>query len=254
MIPKIIHYCWFGGNPLPPLAEKCLKSWKKYCPDYELVRWDESNFDIASAPLYVRQAYDAKKWAFITDYVRLFALTEYGGVYMDTDVQVLCPLDAFLKHRAFSGFEDETHVPTGIMASEKGFPLFEELLHYYDTATLYDDEGNIPFQTNVLIITEILERKGLQKNNQYQEIEGFALYPKDFFCPKSYSDGRIYKTKNTITIHHFNGSWHTKEQAERKLARWKAEKTQRRKNIPFRIARKMMGSERYERIRSKLKG
>ena len=120
MIPKTIHYCWFGGNPLPKLAKKCIKSWKKYCPDFEIIEWNEANFDISSAPLYVRQAYEAKKWAFVTDYVRLYALTSYGGIYMDTDVEVIKPLDFFLNHDAFSGFESEKSIPTGIMASKKG--------------------------------------------------------------------------------------------------------------------------------------
>ena len=125
-IPKIIHYCWFGGNPLPELAQKCIASWKKYCPDYEIREWNESNFDVNTAPLYVRQAYSKKKWAFVTDYVRLWAMTKYGGIYMDTDVEVTRPLDSILEHEAVSGYEDPTRIPTGIMACRAGFPLFEE--------------------------------------------------------------------------------------------------------------------------------
>ena len=128
MIPKKIHYCWFGGNPKPKLAEKCIKSWKKYCPDYELVEWNETTFDIDSAPLFVRQAFESKKWAFITDYVRLWAMYNYGGIYMDTDVEVVKPLDRFLSEKAFSGFESSNYVPTGIMASEKDNPVIGELL------------------------------------------------------------------------------------------------------------------------------
>ena len=115
MIPKTIHYCWFGGNPLPPLAVKCIKSWKKYCPDYEIIEWSEKNFDVSSAPLYVRQAYEAKKWAFVTDYVRLYAMTTCGGVYMDTDVELVKPIDTYLSHEAFSGFEDDTCIPPIIL-------------------------------------------------------------------------------------------------------------------------------------------
>ena len=111
MIPKIIHYCWFGGKPLPELAQKCIASWKKYCPDYEIKEWNESNFNLNSCD-YVREAYEAKKWAFITDYVRLYAMVTEGGIYMDTDVEVIKPLDPFLKHKAFSGFEDEVSIPT----------------------------------------------------------------------------------------------------------------------------------------------
>ena len=104
-IPKIIHYCWFGGGPKPKLAQKCIASWKKYCPDFEILEWNEGNFDVSTAPLYVRQAYEAGRWAFVTDYVRLKALTELGGVYMDTDVEVVKPLEPFLQQEAFAGFE-----------------------------------------------------------------------------------------------------------------------------------------------------
>jgi len=141
MIPKTIHYCWFGRNPKPKLAQKCIKSWKKYCPDYEIIEWNEDNFDIASAPLYVRQAYEAKKWAFVTDYVRLSAMTKFGGVYMDTDVEVVKPLDRFLNHDAVSGYESESCIPTGLMACREGFPLFLEFLHYYDEASFYHEDS-----------------------------------------------------------------------------------------------------------------
>lgn len=252
MIPKTIHYCWFGGNPLPPLAVKCIKSWEKYCPDYEIIEWNESNFDIDAAPLYVRQARDAKKWAFVTDYVRLYVLTTYGGVYMDTDVEVVKSLDPYLDHAAFSGFENEVRVPTGIMACEKEFPLFTELLLYYDTASFLKKDGSPDVTTNVDIITKILLQRGLVLNNQYQEIDGFALYPNDYFCPLSYSTGKLKKTGRTVTIHWFNGSWKTPEQMERY-------KTRRRKNRiketfrgPIRAGRKLLGTERFERIKRKL--
>ena len=123
-IPKVIHYCWFGGNPKPKLAEKCIKSWKKYCPDWEILEWNEGNFDLRDVPLYVRQAMDAGRWAFVTDYVRLRALTEQGGVYMDTDVELVKPLHPYLKHQAFAGFESQERIQTGLLACEKDFPLF----------------------------------------------------------------------------------------------------------------------------------
>ena len=132
MIPKVIHYCWFGGKPLPELAQKCIASWKKFCPDYELVRWDESNFDVKCCD-YVREAYEARKWAFVSDYARLKALVDNGGVYMDTDMEVLRPLDAFMDKLAFAGLESETTISCGIMACEKGFAPFAEILaDYYD--------------------------------------------------------------------------------------------------------------------------
>lgn len=218
MIPKIIHYCWFGRNPKPRLAERCIKSWRKYCPDYEIIEWNEDNFDISVAPLYVRQAYDARKWAFVTDYVRLWAMTRYGGIYMDTDVEVVKPLDRFLCHKAFSGFEDDTHIPTGIMACEKDFPLFLELMRYYDTARFLDEEGNPITTTNVTIISDICLKAGLIPNNQFQVVQEFALYPKDYFCPISYDAYKLEKTKNTSTIHWFSGSWQSQSERETRRA------------------------------------
>lgn len=211
MIPKKIHYCWFGGNPLPELALKCIQSWKEFCPDYEIIEWNESNFDI-EINKYVKEAYEAKKWAFVTDYVRLYVLVNYGGVYMDTDVEVIKNIDIFLKHRAFSGFEREEAIPTGIMACEENFPLFNRLLNEYEERSFYRKDGSFDLTTNVTSITRSCEKLGLKLNNKLQNIEDFVLYPKDFFCPKSYKTGEINCTKNTFTIHHFAGSWQDKKQ------------------------------------------
>lgn len=217
MIPKIIHYCWFGRNPLPPLAVKCIESWKKYCPDYEIKEWNEENFDLNSYP-YVREAYDKRRFAFVTDVVRLYALYHEGGIYMDTDVEVLKPLDAFLSHHAFSGFEDEMHVPTGIMASEKGGKWAKDNLAYYNNRHFLKADGGVDLTTNVETITNYMLPLGLKQNNTFQDFSGLiTFYPKDYFCPKSYQDGQIYLTENTHTIHHFAGSWITK--ADRRRAK-----------------------------------
>lgn len=208
MIPKIIHYCWFGDKPLPDMAKKCIASWQKYCPDYTIKEWNERNFDVCSNQ-YVSEAYKAKKWAFVTDYVRLYALVTEGGVYMDTDVEVLRNLDAFLSEKAFSGFESENAIPTGIMAAEKDMPLFVELLHYYDKRHFLRTDGSCDTTSNVETITAICLKKGLLLNNKKQMIEGFTLFPNDYFCPKSYTTRALKLTENTYTIHHFAGSWHT---------------------------------------------
>ncbi len=210
MIPKIIHYCWFGKNPLPELAQKCIESWKKYCPDYEIKRWDETNFDL-NYNAYVREAYNAKKWAFVTDVVRLYALVNYGGIYMDTDVEVIKPLDDFLKYEAFSGFESQTEIPTGIMASENNQDLFIELLDEYNDEHFLNSDGTYNATTNVIRITNTCLKYGFIPNNKFQIIRGFAFFPKDYFCPKDYKTRIITITKNTYTIHHFDGSWLSKE-------------------------------------------
>lgn len=216
MIPKIIHYIWFGGNPLPEDAVKCINSWKKYCPDYEIKEWNESNFDI-NACEYIKEAYSAKKWAFVSDYARLYVLVKFGGIYMDTDVEVVKPLDEFLTLRAFSGFETEKTVPTGMMACEKDHPFFDRLLHEYDGIHFTDKNGNHDLTTNVTRITKACLAAGLILNNQKQEVEGFTLYPNDYFCPLSHTDGKLYKTNNTYTIHWFAGSW--KSEAEQNAHR-----------------------------------
>lgn len=207
MIPKVIHYCWFGGNPLPEEAKRYIESWKKYCPDYEIKEWNEKNFDINSNQ-YVKEAYESKKWAFITDYVRLYAMVNEGGIYMDTDVEVIKSLDPYLKHTAFSGFETDEDIPTGIMACEKGFPLFRELLEDYNDRHFIVN-GQPDMTANVYVITQKCLEHGLVRNNQFQIIDGFVLYPKDYFCPKDHKTGLIYTTDNTATIHHFAGSWVT---------------------------------------------
>ena len=260
MIPKTIHYCWFGRNPKPKLAEKCIKSWKKYCPDYEIIEWNEDNFDISSAPLYVRQAYEAKKWAFVTDYVRLYAMTKFGGIYMDTDVEVIKPLDRFLEHQAFSGFEDDVHIPTGIMACEKNFPLFNQFLAYYDDAKFYLEDGTLNLKTNVEIMTQICVGKGLKQDNTYQVIDGFALYPKDVFCPVSYHTGELEKTKNTVTIHWFAASWHTQQEREQHARSVRRQKRLRRAekldyviHTPNRVLKQLLGQEQYDRLKKRMK-
>ncbi len=209
MIPKIIHYCWFGRGQMPALAEKCLASWSKYLPEYKVMVWNEDTFDIDAHP-YTREAYQARKFAFITDYVRLWALKEHGGVYMDTDVEVIRPLDEFLDNPAFSGFADETHIPTGIMASEKNGQWVSEQLAYYNDRHFIKDDGSLDTTTNVAIMCDNMSKEGFVLKNSRQNFKGIIeIYPKDYFCPKSYRTGKIHLTPNTHTIHHFAGSWHS---------------------------------------------
>ena len=185
MIPKKIHYCWFGGKKLPGDVKKYIDTWKKYCPDYEIIEWNENNFDITENQ-YCKEAYEAKKWAFVSDYARLKILYENGGIYMDTDVEVCKSLNRFLKYDWFSGFESEDRIPTGTMGD---------------------------LTTNVEVMTKILkENYKVQLNNTRQIFgDNNLLLPFDYLCAKSFFTGEISKTENTYTIHHFKGTWKNEE-------------------------------------------
>ena len=217
MIPKIIHYCWFGRGEMPEDAKRCIESWHKYLPEYEYRLWNEDNFDLNSNK-FVKEAYHSRKFAFVTDYVRLYALYSEGGVYMDTDVEVLRSLDEFLAYPAFSGFEVDEAIPTGIMGAEKGSLWAKRELEYYETQSFILPNGAYNTKPNVQIITEHAMQLGLVPNNQFQIVnEELAIFPKDYFCPKSYVDGEIRLTANTYTIHHFAGSWHKEDKLLTKL-------------------------------------
>lgn len=211
MIPKTIHYCWFGKGKKSELIETCIKSWKKYCPDYEIIEWNEENFDINSNQ-FVKEAYENKKWAFVTDFVRLYVLDKYGGIYMDTDVELLKSIDNYLDNHAFSGFETKNKIPTAIMGAEKNNEWIKYLLSYYEDRSFYTPEGKLDTTTNIEIITEMTKAKyNVILDGTEQEVNGiFKLYPQDYFCPKDYTTGSINLTDNTTCIHHFSASWHSK--------------------------------------------
>lgn len=207
-IEKVIHYCWFGGNKKSEEMENYIRSWENKLPDYKIIEWNEENFDINSN-LFVKQAYENKKWAFITDYVRLYVIYNYGGIYMDSDVEVLKSLDPFLNDKAFTGFEHETGAITGIIASEKGNSVIKRLLDYY-TDREFVIKGECDITTNVEIVTNIFVNEyNLKLNNSKQSLDNgnFTIYPREYFCPKDHGTGKINLTENTYVIHHFNGSW-----------------------------------------------
>lgn len=206
-IPRIIHYCWFGRGIKPKLFQKCMKSWKKHLPEYQFVEWNEDNFDVDSIK-YVKQAYEVRKFAFVSDYVRLHALYHYGGIYMDTDVEVLKPLDRFLGHEAFSGFEDDIYLQSGTMGAQKNNPWIKEMLEYYSNKSFIKLDQTYDITTNTNIITNICLPLGLVQNGKYQELKnGVVFYPRTFFSPYDYIDGKSYLTDESYTIHHFAQTW-----------------------------------------------
>lgn len=207
MIPKIIHYCWFGRGEMPQLAKDCIASWHKYMPDWTYKLWNEDNFDINSVP-YVKEAYEAKKFAFVVDYVRLFALFTEGGVYMDSDVEVFKSYEPLLTFSGFTGYEgSKVHPPvTGTMASESGNLWVKNQLAQYDNAHFINEDGSLNMMTNVERISESMRKKGFIADGTYQVFEDMHIFPVEYFCPRQ-TTGELLITENTFCDHHFMGSW-----------------------------------------------
>lgn len=216
MIPKIIHYCWFGGKPMPELALNCIASWKKYLPEYEFCLWNEETFDLDMFP-YAREAYDNRKFAFVTDVVRLWALEKFGGVYMDTDVEILRSLDDLMNLPAFTGYEASIkNAPvTGLMASAAhGVWVSEQLAYYGPDRHFVKPDGTLDLTTNTITIANIMEAGGFVIDGKYQVYkDDMHVFPVDYFCPLTST--RVLKcTKNTYCIHHFAGSWKERTRAQ----------------------------------------
>lgn len=207
MIPKIIHYCWFGGKEKPEKAKKCIASWKKYCPDYEIKEWNESNFDV-NQNAYTRRCIEEKKYAFLSDYARLVIVEEYGGIYFDTDVEVVRSIDPLLEHEAFFGFENEAFVNTGVgfgaVPRQKMVGLMKEV---------YDDfiDGTKDFTACPALNTKALVAEGLKKNGEFQIVAGAEIYPVEYFNPYDDTTGRLRKTSKTYSIHWYSKSWLSKK-------------------------------------------
>ncbi len=212
MIPKIIHFSWISGDPYPPLVEKCLKSWEKFAPDYEIMHWDKDRFDIQSL-LFTRQAYEHKRWAFIADVQRLYALYMYGGIYLDSDVELVKPLDDFLNNVGFIGFEGENSLSTGVIGCEKGHPWIKRLLDYYDDLPFIDADGSLYNISNAATTSEISKQEfGFDPTKKNQIIAGnIRVYPQACFSPKSLYTWKIEPTADTHAIHHFACSWVSKK-------------------------------------------
>lgn len=222
MIQKKIHYCWFGGKPLPELAIKCIESWRRYFPDYEIIEWNENNFDVNSIP-YTAEAYKAKMYAFVSDYARFWILYKYGGLYFDTDVEVIKDMHPILEKGAFMGCENKANsgampIDLGIapglgLGCNPGHTFYKEMLELYRTLHFINLNGSYNKKTIVEYTTELLVSHGLMNTDCIQLIEGIFIYPKEYFCPIDYKTGEMVITEKTYTIHHYMASWENKNKS-----------------------------------------
>ncbi len=251
MIPKIIHYCWFGGKPKPDLVQRCIASWKKKCPDYEIKEWNETNYDINSS-YYMKEAYDAKKWAFVSDYARLDIIFKYGGIYLDTDVELLKNLDFLLDEKCFLGAETTGLINTGIgFGAERNSIAVKKMLDEYEgkhfriSDGVYDQvpcpqRNSKPFEKEgyVFTISNIWKR-------------GFvSVYPPEYFCPIDYDTGNMILTKNTVSVHHFTATWISDDEKRLQKELDDIEKKYGKLSFIFRINRKYKFSKEKEEVKN----
>ena len=209
-IPKILHYVWLGGKPLPEKNRKFLESWKKFCPDYEIKLWNEKNFDIEHSCDYVKEAYRSKKYAFVADYIRLLALYNYGGIYLDTDVEILKPLDDLLDNQLFFCRENNAYISTAVIGSQKRNPILRQMLETYWKRHFILEDGSFDISTNVETISLFLRQKyDYPLNSKRFETPDLNIYESTYFSPKDYFSGKCKSTKNSYAIHHFDGTWDT---------------------------------------------
>lgn len=213
MIPRVIHYCWFGGNPLPRPAVRCIASWQQFLPGYAIKEWNESNFDVNSIP-YTREAYAAKKYAFVSDYARFKILYEQGGLYFDTDVEIIKAIDDIVARGPFMGCESvagetsSAQVNPGLgLGANPGLDLYRELLERYATLHFKHDDGTLNLKTVVAYTTETLCLHGLRNINAIQACAGVWIYPKEYFCPIVIGYNELQLTGNSRSIHHYAGTW-----------------------------------------------
>lgn len=222
MIPKVIHYCWFGHKPLPGSALKCIATWRAFFPDYEIKEWNEGNFDVNIIP-YTRQAYAAGKYAFVSDYARFWVLYNYGGLYFDTDVEIIRPMDDIVSRGPFMGREagaqlsklfPDVHsglaVAPGLgLGAEAGMSIYKELLEGYSRLAFVLEDGSLNMTTIVYYTSKLLLGSGLDGNDQsLQPVAGIWIYPSDYFCPMDHTRGNYLRiTDNTRSIHHYDASW-----------------------------------------------
>ena len=249
MIPKIIHYCWFGNAEKPVSVLKCIESWKKYCPDYEIIEWNESNYDVTKNR-YMREAYEEKRWGFVSDYARLDIIYNYGGIYLDTDVELIKSLDNLLIYDSYFGFEQSDNaflVNTGSgFGAVKNNPFVQGLRDSYNELSFRLEDGTLLLTPCPIINTEYFMCYGFNCDNTYQCLSNNAVFPTDFFSPLSWKNKKGKTTENTISIHHYTTSWLTnKEKFKRKMHKFT--------HLPNFILLKIFGNETYEVLKKRIK-
>lgn len=264
MIPKKIHYCWFGGNPLPKMARKCIDSWKKFFPDYEIIEWNEINYDISNCPEYVQEAYELKKWAFVSDYARLQIIYENGGIYFDTDVEVIKPFGEVLTHNAFFGFEGGKYVNTGLgFGANRHLNVLQDMMSDYSGIHFKFEDGSLDQTSCPVRNTSALVKYGLKQDDSYQILENdIIILPTCFMCPVCFDNGDINISEDTISIHWYSASWfyynvkgrcrfeNRKKQIKREKRRNSIDKI---KHLPNRFVNKIISDNLYNKIKKVVK-
>ena len=264
MIPKIIHYCWFGDKPKPHSVLRCIESWKKHCPDFEIREWTERDCDVAQNK-YTRQAYEAKAWGFVPDYIRLWIIYHHGGIYLDTDVQIIRSISPLLKEIAFCGFEKNSYSGAKYVnfgqgfGAEKNNPVIKAHMNIYQQLKFMNEDGSLNRTPSQHYTTRVLEKYGLNKSlNEIQRLPEITVYPEDYFCPKDFVNGLVQVTKNTYSIHHFDASWYDEDMQQRKIARWKTAKQEYvldyLLHLPNHILIGVLGKEKYAKLKKHIKG
>lgn len=235
-IPRVIHYCWFGENPKDKAVLKCIRSWKRYCPGYEIVEWNEKNFNVNVIP-YTAQAYEHGKWAFVSDYARLKVIYDYGGVYLDTDVELKKPLDTLLSCQGFLGLEKINsvyQVNTGLgFGAVRGHPLIKKMLESYHNLSFLRPDGSMDLQPCSERNTRLLRQEGFDGTNRRQIVGEMHILPTEYLCPMDYVTGEINKTKRTVSIHHYQATWLEREVITERGVKY--------------LARRLLGKYRYRR-------
>ena len=209
-IPKVIHFCWFGRGEKPDIVKECMSSWKELLPDYEIKEWNEDNFDV-NRYVYSKEAYAAKKYAFVADVARFHVLYNYGGIYMDTDVKLLKRPDAFLKHRMFAGYERSGLVNPGlVIGCEKGHEIARAMISFYSKHHFLLKNGRPDMTTVCTIMTKCLEKKGYIAGGKVCDESRICIYPTEYFDPLDFETGKMNMTENTHSVHYYSMSWKSK--------------------------------------------